>query len=146
MTDDVIPELQLGYARLGGYKAATALANLNTARDATSAWIVAERGTGLIRNMTSKQVVVEYGAELMDLNDGKRVTAADLGKGGWWKSRTGLAKNETLAQAFDIDRVRGLKLGENAFIVHRQSEMAAMLEVEGLPFLEDEEEEDSDSD
>lgn len=121
MTDDpMIPELALGWARYGGYKAALIQANMNTRRDAPAAWLVAERGSGLIRNLTSSQVVAEFGPELRGINEGRRVTSRDLGRGGWWKSRTGLAKSETLAQAFGSDRFRGLALGDRAFIVHRE--------------------------
>jgi hypothetical protein len=119
--DPFIPELALGYARLGGYQAALGLANRTTTRDASKPWLIAEYGSGLIRNLSNKQVVDEFSDELTVLNEGKPVTAGLLSKGNWWKQRTGLRKSEPLAQEFGTQGFRGLDLGGRGLIVHRPS-------------------------
>lgn len=117
MTDDMIPELQLGYARLGGYKAAATLANLNAVRDASSAWLVSEHRSGLIRNLSSQQVLDEFGEELEAI-EGKAMTVDKLSRGGWWKKVVKLPRSAPLVQAYNSEEFRGLDLGR-AFITHR---------------------------
>jgi hypothetical protein len=120
MTDDLIPELALGYARLGGYRAAVGLANRQNIRDSTSAWIVADRATGLIRALTTKQVLDDYKDELTDLNDGNPLTVTVLGKTTrWWNKRAAPIRNDVLAEAVGTSAFQGLDLGGRAFIIHR---------------------------
>lgn len=119
MDDPMIPELALGYARLGGYQAATTLANAATLSDTKSAWIVGDYGTGLIRGLTTKKVIEEYESELRALNDGRRVSDTDLGKGPWWKKAIKQPRSAPLSQTFGTSGFKGLDLGGRAFIVHR---------------------------
>jgi hypothetical protein len=119
--DGMIPELQLGFARQGGYQAALGLANRTTSSDASKPWLVADYKTGLIRSLSNRQVVRDYGDQLAALNDGEPVSASLLGKGGWWKKQVGLRKKEPLAQAFGSPGFRGLDLGGRGLIVHRAS-------------------------